>query len=281
MRFGCHISIRKGYLEAAKTAVQLGAQSFQYFPKNPRSLTVKTFNRMDAENCERYCRERGISSIAHTPYPTNLAADEGEMRKATIASLRNDLEIADACGSVGAVVHFGKYKGQDPLQGYKNIIQCMNEVLAGYTGRALLLIENQAGEGSLMGTTLEELVQIRSLCQRPELIGFCFDTCHAFASNLFPALPAGWTDWERQAEAVGYLPYLRAIHLNDSVYPRGAYKDRHAMIGKGEIGEARFLPLLRSDRLQSMKLPVVLETPVIRGMTHAAEIRYVKELSKG
>lgn len=280
MRFGCHISIRKGYLEAARTAVLLGAQSFQYFPKNPRSLTVKAFNRIDAESCERYCREHGIYSIAHTPYPTNLAADEGELRQAMIASLRNDLEIADACGSVGAVVHFGKYKGKDPLQGYKNIIQCINEVLAGYAGRALLLIENQAGEGSLMGTTLEELVQIRGLCQRPERIGFCFDTCHAFACNLFPALPTDWPEWERKAEAIGYLQHLRAIHLNDSVYARGAYKDRHAMIGKGEMGEALFLPLLRSERLQSVSLPVVLETPLTRGTTHAAEIRYVKELSE-
>ncbi|ALS22473.1 MULTISPECIES: deoxyribonuclease IV [Paenibacillus] len=281
MRFGCHISIRKGYLEAARTAVLLGAQSFQYFPKNPRSLMVKAYNRSDAESCERYCREHGILTIAHTPYPTNLAVDEGELRQATIASLRNDLEIADACGSVGVVVHFGKYKGKDPLQGYKNIIECINEVLAGYPGRALLLIENQAGEGSLMGTTLEELVQIRGLCRRPELIGFCFDTCHAFASKLFPALPAGWPEWERHAEAVGYLPHLRAIHLNDSVYARGACKDRHAMIGKGQMGEALFLPLLRSQRLKSMNLPVVLETPLMRGTTHAGEIRYVKELSEG
>lgn len=281
MHFGCHISIRNGYLEAAKTAVKLGAQAFQYFPKNPRSLSVKAFNLGDAESCARYCREQGILSIAHTPYPTNLAADEGELRQATVASLRNDLAIAAACGSVGIVVHFGKYKGSDPLQGYKNIIQCVNEALAEYAGSALMLIENQAGEGSMMGTTLEELVQVRGLCQRPELIGFCLDTCHAFAAGLWPEQPEDWPEWERKAESAGYLAHLHAIHLNDSVYPRGACKDRHAMIGKGTMGESRFLPLLRSGRLQSKDLPVVLETPVVRGTTHAAEIRYIKELSEG
>jgi deoxyribonuclease-4 len=282
MQIGCHISIRGGYLEAAKMAIQLGAASFQYFPKNPRSLSVKAFNRSDAESCTLFCREHGLLSIAHTPYPTNLAVEDGEMRRVTVTSLRNDLDIADACGSVGIVVHFGKYKGADPLQGYKNIIQCLNEVLTGYKGSALMLIENQAGEGSAMGTTLEELVQIRSLCAYPELIGFCFDTCHAFASGLWPVSPDGFRQLERKAHELGYLAALRAVHLNDSMYPGGEGKDRHAMIGKGEIGEERFVPLLRSKRLaQIQELPLVLETPAPRGMTHAPEIRYVKELMQG
>lgn len=278
MKAGCHISIRGGYLAAAKTAAQIGADAFQYFPKNPRSLAIKSFDRKDAELCAAFCRERGIASIAHTPYPTNMAIDEGELRKATVASLRNDLEIADACGSVGIVVHFGKYKGKDSLQGYKNIIQCMNEVLADFSGQALLLIENQAGEGSGMGTTLEELMQVRSLSERPELIGFCFDTCHAYASGLWPAGEDGWSRLQSHAASLGFLSLLRAVHLNDSVYPRGMGKDRHAPIGRGEIGERRFIPLLRY--LRSAPLPVVLETPVHKGTTHASEIRYVKELAE-
>ncbi|TVY10124.1 deoxyribonuclease IV [Paenibacillus cremeus] len=279
MKVGSHVSTRGGYLEAAKTAMKLGGASFQYFPKNPRGLSVKTFNRKDAELCASFCKEHGLVSIAHTPYPTNLAVEEGELRRVTIASLRNDLEIADTCGSVGIIVHFGKYKGSDPLQGYKNIIQCIDEVLSGYAGRALMLIENQAGEGSRMGTTLEELVQIRSLCAYPELVGFCLDTCHAYASGLWPSSQDGWVELEDKAHKLGYFASLRAIHLNDSMYPGGACKDRHAMIGQGEIGEDRFSQLLRSKVLvQQPDLPVVLETPVPKGATHATEIRYVKEL---
>ncbi|MEK8128592.1 deoxyribonuclease IV [Paenibacillus filicis] len=282
MKFGCHLSIRRGYLEAAKTAVRLGAESFQYFPKNPRSLSIKTPIPADAQACAAYCREHGILSIAHTPYPTNLAVEPGDLRDATIASLQNDLSIADACGSVGIIVHFGKYRGKDPLQGYKNIIQCINDVLAGYAGSTLLLLENQAGEGSAMGMTLEELVQVRSLCQQPGLVGFCLDTCHAFASGLWPSgVTDGWGQLQLEMERTGYWQALHAIHLNDSVYPRGGCKDRHARIGKGTMGEERFARMLASRPLRTREgLPVVLETPVAPGTTHEAEIRYIQELSR-
>lgn len=280
MKVGCHISTRKGMLETARTALRLGGGSFQYFPKNPRSLALKPRIPPDAAECAHFCRAEGVVSIAHSPYPTNLATEEGPLRQATIGSLRNDLAIADACGSLGVVVHFGKYRGKDPLQGYKNIIQCLNDVLAGYTGKALLLIENKAGEGSAMGTTLEELVQVRSLCARPDLIGFCFDTCHAFASGLWPASPGGWKQLEEKAARLGYLEHLRALHLNDSMYPCGSGKDRHANIGRGEIGPERFREMLTSPGIAGKaELPAVLETSIPRGDTHAAEIAFVKELA--
>ncbi|OXM87901.1 deoxyribonuclease IV [Paenibacillus rigui] len=277
MHIGCHISIRNGYLEAAKTALKLQANAFQYFPKNPRSLGIKLWNRQDAEACARFCRENGISSIAHSPYPTNLAAEEPALIKATVQSLRNDLAIADACGSIGVVVHFGKYKGQDTLQGYKNIIQCLHEVLSDWQGEAKLLIENQAGEGSLMGTTLEELVQIRKLSAHRAHIGFCLDTCHAFACGLWPAAEGGWSMLASKAESLGYFNDLLAIHMNDSVYPSCQYKDRHAMIGFGEIGEERFREFLQWAR--GRDLPLVLETPVPKGMTHAPEIALIRKLA--
>ncbi|MBE1441828.1 deoxyribonuclease IV [Paenibacillus sp. OAS669] len=277
MNIGCHISIRNGFLEAAKTALKLEATAYQYFPKNPRSLTVKQWNAKDAEACARFCRENGIYSIAHSPYPTNLAVDDPGLHTATVQSLRNDLQIAEACGSVGVVVHFGKYKGTDPLQGYKNIIQCLHDVLFDWEGRAKLLIENQAGDGSLMGTTLEELVQVRSLSAFKEHIGFCFDTCHAFASGLWPIGHEGWSQLKDQAVRLGYFDHLLAVHLNDSVYEGGQFRDRHAMIGKGYIGEQRFREFLQT--IDGFDLPAILETPVLRGHTHAGEIRLVRQLA--
>ncbi|TBL80236.1 deoxyribonuclease IV [Paenibacillus thalictri] len=277
MRVGCHISIRGGYLEAAKTALRIGAQSFQYFPKNPRSLSVKAFNRGDAESCALFCKEHRLASIAHTPYPTNLAADEPGLREATRLSLLNDLEIAEACGSVGIIVHFGKYKGTDALQGYKNIIQLLNDVTAGWNGRTLLLIENQAGEGTFMGTTFEEHMQIRSLVNEPEKVGFCLDTCHAFASGLWRG--DNWRDVAAKGAALGYFSHLKAVHLNDSQYGTGSHKDRHAGIGQGAIGLQHMAQFLQSDRIAS-GLPVVLETPVPRGGTHAEEIALVRKLAE-
>lgn len=274
MRIGSHVSIRGGYLQAAKTALAIGAESFQYFPKNPRGLTIKTFDAKDAEACARFCREHGLFSIGHAPYPANLAVESPELRAATAASLLNDLEISEACGSIGVVVHFGKSKEKDPLQGYRNVIQCLNETLSRWQGRALLLIENQAGEGTTMGTTMEELAQVRKLCDYPDKIGFCLDTCHAFAGGLWRG--NDWAKLEEKGQALGFFARLKAVHLNDSVYPFGSRKDRHANIGRGRIGEEGFRELLRSPLLEDV--PGILETKTGADRTHRGEIAYLRSL---
>lgn len=274
MRFGAHVSIRRGYLEAARLARSIGCESFQYFPKNPRSLALKTPDRRDAEACAAYCREHGLASIAHAPYPTNLAADAGERRETVVRSLLNDLDIADACGSVGVVVHFGIYKGPNPLDGYKNIVATLNDVLTRWQGSALLLIENQSGEHARMGMTFEELTGVRNLCAKPQSVGFCFDTCHAFASGLWGG---DWEELRGKGESLGYFEHLKAIHLNDSVYPRNSYKDRHANIGKGHIGEQRFRELLASRFAE--EVPAVLETPAAAGNGHKQEIAELRRMA--
>lgn len=277
---GCHVSIREGYYKAAVTAARLGAKSFQYFPKNPRGLSVKAFDRRDAERCADFCKEQGMPSIAHTPYPTNLAVDASASREQferTVASLVNDLQIADACGSVGAVVHFGIYKGQDPLQGYKNIIHCLNTVLYAWEGAALLLIENQSGDHAKMGMTLEELVLIRNLTSFPEKIGFCFDTCHAFASGIWTG--SNTDELLRKGQELQYWEHLRAVHLNDSKYPAGSHRDRHENIGNGHIGAPALKSLLAAKPFGN--LPAVLETPVPASGSHREEIEYALAMAEG
>ncbi|WP_274362230.1 deoxyribonuclease IV [Paenibacillus thermotolerans] len=272
---GCHISIRQGFSGAARTAAAIGATAFQYFPKNPRGLSIKKFSPADAAECKSICAEHGIQSIAHTTYATNLAA-EGALREPTVLSLRNDLEIADACGSIGVVVHFGKWKGgADPLEGYKVILSALNETLRGYEGSALLLIENQAGEGTSIGTTLEELASIRQLSEFPEKIGFCLDTCHLFASGVWNGGNLG--ELVQRGRELGYFEQLRALHLNDSVYPSGSRRDRHANIGGGHIGADALAEVLRTEEIRS--IPVVLETPVPPGSSHQEEISFVRTLA--
>lgn len=272
---GCHISIRNGYSGAAQLAAAIGATAFQYFPKNPRGLSVKQFDPADAAKCAELCRGLGIRSIAHTTYATNLAAD-GALREPTIRSLRNDLEIAEACGSIGVVVHFGKWKsGNDPLQGYKTIISALNEVLETWHGQARLLIENQAGEGTGIGMTMEELVSIRQLSAYPEKIGFCLDTCHLFASGIWNG-----TNWNELLSAFRdseFMSHLLAIHLNDSVYGSGSRRDRHANVGGGRIGAAPLAEVLRAT--EARDIPIVLETPVPANSSHGAEIQFVRTLA--
>ena len=269
LRIGSHVSIRKGYKEAAASAAALGARAYQYFPKNPRSLLVKAFDRPDAARCKTYCREHDLVSIAHAPYPVNLAAADPAQRARTAESLLNDLEIADACGSIGVVVHFGIYKGPDILEGYRSIIHALDNVLGQWEGSAKLLIENQAGDHAPKGTTFEELVQVRSLSRHPEQIGFCLDTCHLFAAGIWDG--TNEAEWTERARTLGYLDHLDAIHLNDSAYASGARKDRHAPVGQGMIGEEAFRRLLAVPELRST--PLVLETPERAGCSHRDQIR--------
>lgn len=273
MYIGSHVSTKGGYVEAAKLAFRIGANAFQYFPKNPRSLMLKNFNSLDAEACARFCLEKGLLSIGHAPYPLNLAA-EAESQAIMIDALINGLEITNACGSIGLVVHFGKYTGQDSLKGYKNILQTLNKTLKKWHGKSLILLENQAGGGNHMGTTLEELTQIRALSDFPEKIGFCLDTCHAFASGLWDG--ANWSELETNGEKLGFWAQLKAIHLNDSVYPSGAFRDRHANIGRGFIGNDHFRIFLNSDYVRG--IPFILETGAAADGTHRDEINHVKEL---
>lgn len=274
---GSHVSIRNGYSGAARTAHALGANAFQYFPKNPRSVTIKSFDPQDAEACASYCRQHDIRSIAHAPYPINLAAESADRRDLQAESLLNDLTIAEACGSVGLVVHFGIYKekGKDRLQGYKNIIQCLNQVIARWSGSAQILIENQAGDGD-MGTTFEELTQVRSLTDAPNRIGFCFDTCHAFASGIWNG--RNWQELLEKGTKLGYFEHLRAIHLNDCQYPSGSKKDRHARVGDGFIGAEPIAELLRSSF--AAHIPIVLETPYDEDGTHRGQIAQLRRLAE-
>ncbi|WP_082235413.1 deoxyribonuclease IV [Halobacillus massiliensis] len=259
MIFGSHVSIKEGYLGAAKRALSLNSEAFQYFPKNPRSLSEKSFNKEDARLCRDFCNQNGLVSVAHTPYPTTLTPADARKREQVAASLLNDLAIADACGSLGVVVHFGKdvFKG-DQLASYRLMIEVLNEVLKQWDGECKILLENLAGKPGTMGTTLEELVQLRRLSEYPEKIGFCLDTCHAFASGLWTG--ENWKQIEEKGEKLGYFKHLTAIHLNNSKYDTGSGKDRHANIfGHGYIKEHQFAQLFKSSLLK--KIPFIVETP--------------------
>ena len=273
IRVGVHVSIRHGYEEAARRAAGLGCSVFQYFPKNPRSLAPKAFNEEDARRCKAFCREAGLLSVAHAPYPVNLAAGDPKTAEAVRRSLLNDLAIAEANGSVGVVVHFGKPSGADPLEGYRNIVRMLNGILDEWRGSALLLLENQAGR---FGSTFEELVTIRRLSDHPERIGFCFDTCHAFASGLWNG--RNWEETESRGRELGFFDHAKIVHLNDSRHPSGSRRDAHANIGCGLIGSAALGGLVRS--LARDGLPFILETPASADVTLPQEMERVKEFCR-
>ncbi|MDT8861264.1 TIM barrel protein [Alkalihalobacillus sp. MEB130] len=137
---------------------------------------------------------------------------------------------------------------------------------------ALLLIENNAGAGSDMGITFEELSQVRSLTDNPNKIGFCLDTCHAYASGIYTG--DNWNELEEKGEELDYLPHLKAIHFNNSKYPFLSRKDRHANLLSGHIKKEQLQHLLASKKLKS--IPFIVETPKDEGITHQSEIQWMK-----
>ncbi len=272
---GSHVSTRGGYSKAAQRAYDMGANAFQFFPKNPRGLGVKRFDVEEALRCRAFCTKYGLRSIAHSPYPTNPALGDSKgtgLYQGMVDSLKNDLHIAEACGSAGVVVHFGHAKLSDPLAAYHHIIRFLDDVLTEWQGSAKLLIENQAGDHGPMGTTLEELVQIRNLSRYPHSIGFCLDTCHAYASGLWN----GSEDLEllKKGRKLGYFDALIAIHVNDSKYGYLSNKDRHERVGQGFIGEKGLTWLLKQREVKG--LIWVLETETGEDGTHQDDIKRIR-----
>ncbi|MFA8438052.1 deoxyribonuclease IV [Pueribacillus sp. YX66] len=274
MKFGCHLSIKEGYIGAAKRAEAINASAFQYFSKNPKSLSLKQFDRNDTETCKLFCEKNNLLSVAHSPYPTSLTPSNNEKRKQIIHSLLNDLEIAEACGSIGVVVHFGKrLQSLSTLQSYKLIIDMLNDVLSKWEGKGKLILENNAGFPGAFGTTLEELTQIRKLCDYPEKVGFCFDTCHAFSCGLWDG--ENWSQLFLKGVELDYFEHLEVVHFNNSNYATRSGKDRHALIfGAGYIKENQFDQIVKTPQLND--IPFILETPK-EEVSHAKEIMLLQK----
>lgn len=274
MKLGCHISIAKGFPTAVENARRLGCESFQFFTKNPRAFKGKAADPAEAARGRALMAEYGLVAVAHAPYITNLSTPDPELQQTSIASLKLDLENAEAYGAVGCVCHMGKHVDMGIDYGMKRMAETLDLLLDEYKGSCLLLLENTAGQGSELGTTLAQCLEVRDLVAQPERIGFCFDTCHGFAAGAYR--PADWQEFVRQARSSGYWDFLKAVHLNDSKHEHGSRRDRHANLGQGFIGEDGMAEILRSDAFAG--LPVVLETPVETEDEYGPEMAWVRKL---
>ena len=274
IRIGCHLSIAKGFEKAVLVAPELGASCFQYFTKNPRGFRgAKELNRVDAARGVAKMQELDLVAIGHAPYLINLATPEEELFGLSVDALVQDLVIAEARGTYGVVVHCGKHKGQGEDYGIERMHQALRAVLDKNTAENVqILIENTAGQGSEVGYTLEQLLAIVEPFDKSQ-VGFCFDTQHAFAAGLLnPSDPRAFPGFEEPQ----FMDRLKAIHLNDSKVPYAAKKDRHQLIGQGEMGAAMLQNILTDPRLQHV--PFYLETPVNDERQYQEEIAVCRGL---
>lgn len=277
LTIGCHLSIAKGYRAIAEEAVSLGANTFQFFTRNPRGGKAKAIDPADVASFRAYAAEQGIERIlAHAPYTLNPASATEKTRDFARMALAEDLARMENTPGQLYNMHPGSHVGQGVDVGIGLIAAALDEALCSEQTTTLLL-ETMAGKGSEIGGRFEELAAIIERVGLRDKVGVCLDTCHVWDAGYDIA---GDLDGVlREFDEVVGLDRLRAVHLNDSLNPRGARKDRHARIGEGFIGFEALSAVTRHPLLRD--LPFYLETPQEEPSGYADEIARLRAAWEG
>ncbi len=273
LTIGCHLSVAKGFLAMAKSAASIDANTFQFFTRNPRGGKAKAIDPADMKAFHEYAAEHGITRIlAHAPYTLNPCSKNPDTREFARQTLAEDLARMEETPGQLYNMHPGSHTGQGTEAGIEMIAETLNEVLRPEQTTTLLL-ETMAGKGSEVGRTFEEIADIIDRVEIDSHVGVCLDTCHVWDAGYDIAgdLDGVLDEFD---QVIG-LDRLRAIHLNDSLNPCGAHKDRHARLGEGHIGLQALLAVTQHPDLRD--LPFYLETPNDTLAGYAAEIATVRE----
>ena len=254
---GAHLSASKGFVNMLETAETIGANTFQFFTRNPRGGKAKDIDEKDIKDFLRLKEKKGFGTIlAHAPYTLNACSAKDEVREFALLTFKDDIMRMELIPNQLYNFHPGSHVGQGEDMGIKLICSVLNEVL--YEGMTTtVLLETMAGKGSEMGKTFEELRAIIDGVNLSEKLGVCLDTCHVSDGgyDIVNDLDGVLGEFDR---VVG-LDRLKALHLNDSKNPMGAHKDRHEKIGEGYIGLDAFERIVNHPALRD--LPMFLETP--------------------
>lgn len=273
---GCHLSSSKGYEAMARTAQDIGANTFAFFTRNPRGGATKAIDPEDIKRFESACEEIGMGTIVvHGSYTINPCSAKESVREFAHEALDDDLARMEYTPGQYFNMHPGSHTGQGVEVGIEQIAETLNQVITADQTTTLLL-ETMAGKGSEVGSTFEELAAIRERMEHPEKVGVCLDTCHVWDAgyDIKGDLDGVLDEFNK---VIG-IDHLKALHVNDSLNVCGAHKDRHARIGEGEIGADALVRVLKHPALQG--LPCILETPnELDG--YAKEIAFFRNAVKG
>ena len=269
---GCHLSASKGYLHMGREAESIGANTFQFFTRNPRGGTAKALDLADVAAFRAFAQAHAFGQIlAHAPYTLNGCSADPAVRDFAVRTMADDLQRLEHIPGNLYNLHPGSHVGQGVETGVGYIAGMLNAVMSPDMHTTVLL-ETMAGKGSEVGGRFEELREIIDRADHPEHLGICLDTCHVHDAgyDIVDDLDGVLTEFDR---VIG-LDRLKALHINDSKNPRGARKDRHEKIGEGCISLDAILRIVGHPALRH--LPMLLETPNdIPG--YAAEIALLKE----
>ena len=275
LHIGCHLSSSKGFAAMGKTALSIGADTFQFFTRNPRGGKAKAVDTEDALALQKLCAEHNFAPLlAHAPYTMNPCAADEHLIEFAHMVMEGDLAMLEYVPGNMYNFHPGSHVKQGSEVGVTKIAAMLNSVLFPEM-QTTVLLETMAGKGSEVGRSFEELASILDKVQLNDRMGVCLDTCHVFDGgyDIVNDLEGVLEQFDR---IIG-LGKLRAIHINDSKNTLGSHKDRHACIGEGNIGLAALSAVTNHPQLKH--LPFYLETPnELDG--YAREIALLRSLYK-
>lgn len=270
---GCHLSASKGFAHMGKEALSIGANTFQFFTRNPRGAKAKALDPADAAALCRLMEEHHFGPVvAHAPYTLNACSADPHLRELAEELMADDLARMEHLPGNLYNFHPGSHVGQGAETGVEQIAALLNKILKPEL-RTTVLLETMAGKGSEVGRTFEELRAIIDRVELGDRVGVCLDTCHISDGGY--DVTGDLDGVLEQFDRVLGLGRLRAVHLNDSMNPSGSHKDRHAKIGEGTLGTEALARVINHPALRD--LPFCLETPnELPG--YAAEIALLKSL---
>lgn len=269
---GAHLSSSQGFYKMGKAAMKIGANTLQCFVRNPRGAKAKTIDPVDLGKLRELMIEQNFGPIvAHAPYIMNACSKDEGIRALAEEILTGDLALMEYLPGNYYNFHPGSHVGQGTETGITQISDMLNRVLHPEL-KTVVLLETMTGKGSEIGGRFEELREIIDRVECKERIGVCLDTCHVWDGgyDVVNDLDGVVTEFDK---VIG-LAYLKAIHVNDSMNPFGAKKDRHALIGEGHLGLDAIIRVLTHPALKH--LPFNLETPT-EDEGHAQEIALLRE----
>ena len=257
LNIGAHLSSAKGFANMAKDAVKIGANTFQFFTRNPQGGKVKDINPADVAEFLALAKQHNfVKFVAHAPYTLNPCSDNPATREFAEMLFVDDLKRMEYVPHNYYNFHPGSHVGQGIDAGVDMVAKLLDKVLTAEQ-TTMVLLETMSGKGSEVGSKFEELQQIISKVKLPEKLGVCLDTCHVYSAgyDIVNNLDGVLAEFD---EIIG-LDKLKAIHLNDSKMPFASHKDRHEKIGQGTIGLNAIERIVNHKKLK--ELPFVLETP--------------------
>jgi deoxyribonuclease IV len=259
MLIGAHVSTSGGLATAIGRGTELGCESIQIFNQSPRMWRPTRFGPEDFAAFREAMAASPIEAVViHAVYLINCATKDAEMRKKSLASLTHALRTGDGIGSAGVVLHPGAQKGEPHGPSMKRAAKVIAAALEDSESCPLLL-EQTAGHKGLLGRNFDETAELIELAGGGERLGLCLDSCHLFVQGYDITDAAHLGAVLDEADAKVGLDRLRCVHVNDAAAPLGSCRDRHANVGRGEMGKRGLAAFLSEPRFEG--LPATLETP--------------------